>query len=114
MIANLWVLGGQGVVWVSEQDKVMAHPPILVTVKEGGAGTRVAEECCMQQGLQHGTGARSMRGRTTSNVLPKHTRGGSGSVRQRQFWCLPNKTKLPQKVLAVTIGNSEKNKVQIM
>ena len=49
---NWQAVGGQGVVWVSEQDKVMVHPPILVTVKEGGAGTRVAEERRMQWGLE--------------------------------------------------------------
>ena len=47
---NRLVVGGQGVVWVSEQDKVVARPLILVTVKEGGAGTRVAKECHMQWG----------------------------------------------------------------
>ena len=51
-MANQWAVGGQGVVWVSEQDKVVARPPILVMVKEGGAGTRVAEECRMQRGLE--------------------------------------------------------------
>ena len=51
-MANQQAVGEQGAVWVSEQDKVVAHPPILVTVKEGGAGTRVAEEHRMQQGLE--------------------------------------------------------------
>ena len=41
----------------------------------------------------------------------KHEQGGSGSVRQWWFWHLPNKTKLLLQVLAVAIGNSEKNKV---
>ena len=49
-MANRRAVGGQGVVWVSEQDKVVARPPILVMVKEGGAGTRVAKECHMQWG----------------------------------------------------------------
>ena len=51
-MANRRVVGGQGVMWVSEQDKVVARPPILVMVKEGGAGTRVAEERRMQRGLE--------------------------------------------------------------
>ena len=51
-MANRWAVGGQGVVWVSEQDKVVAHPLILVMVKEGGAGTRVAEERRVQRGLE--------------------------------------------------------------
>ena len=51
-MVNWWAVGGQGVVWVSEQDKVVAHPLILVMVKEGGAGTRVAKEHHMQWGLE--------------------------------------------------------------
>ena len=51
-MANRQAVGGQGVVWVSEQDKVVARPPILVMVKEGGAGTRVAEERRVQRGLE--------------------------------------------------------------
>ena len=98
---------------MSEQDKVVVHPPILVTVKEGGAGTRVAEEHRVQQGLPHGVGARSVRGRTTSNTLNMSEVVLSGSIGQRQFWRLPNKTKPPLQVLAVAVGESEKNKVRI-
>ena len=98
---------------MSEQDKVVVHPPILVMVKEGGASTRVAKERRVQRGLPHGAGARSGRGRTTSNTLNMSEVVLSGSVRQRQFWCLPNKTKPPLQVLAVAVGKSEKNKVWI-
>ena len=90
-MVNWWAVGGQGVVRVSEQDKVMACPPILVTVKEGGAGTRVAKECRMQWGLQHSMGARSVRGRTTSNASDS---GGFGTCQTRpshhcKFWQSP-------------------------
>ena len=51
-MANQQAVGEQGAVWVSEQDKVVACPLILVTIKEGGAGTRVAKECHVQWGLQ--------------------------------------------------------------
>ena len=99
---------------MSEQDKVVVCPPILVMVKEGGASTRVAKERRVQWGLLHGAGARSVRGRTTSNTLNTSEVVLSGSVGQWWFWRLPNKTKPLLQVLAVTVGKSEKNKVRIM
>ena len=79
----------------------MACPLILVTVKEGGAGTRVAKEHRVQRGLQHGVGARSMRGRTTLNtlnmsevVVAPSDSSGFGACQTRpsrhcKFWQLP-------------------------